>query len=266
MIATFPKPRPRVPLPVPRPQGKRLPKGKPMTLVAAFRCSKGGVMLCADREENDGYTRREVDKIYRLNLTTGQVFLAGAGPSGIVTAAFADIHQDFAKAHAEGNNVWLPEQHKPLIESRLRLLHKQYKDNIKPGYLDLLIVIAPFAADRFPMVYRTELALIIPEPCYVAAGTGKTLSDYFADRLYECARIDKDSLKVLGAFILRETEKAAAGVGLGADIQFIHEGDKSVHHLFSGVVKEIQNLIPQVSESLWSDWTAKVRLPQHLAG
>ena len=87
-----------------------------------------------------------------------------------------------------------------------------------------------------------------------------------ADRLYEHGRMDKDSMKVVAAFILREAEMAASGVGMGADMQFIHEGNMGVHYLCSGVVKEIQELIPKIQESLWGDWNAKVKIPSHFSG
>jgi hypothetical protein len=53
---------------------------------------------------------------------------------------------------------------------------------------------------------------------------------------------------------------------MGADMQFIHEGDKNVHYLFSGVVKEIQDLIPPIQESLWADWKVKIKIPEHFSG
>lgn len=235
-----------------------------MTLVVAFRCSKGGILLCADREENDGYSRREVDKIYRFNFVHCQVFLAGAGPSGVVIKASADIYQALHKAEMDGVDV--VQDHQDVIEAALRQFHKQYAANLKAGYLDLIIVVAPLAQSRAPMIYRTELAMMVPEPFYCAYGSGKPICDYFADRLYEYGRLDKDSMKIMGAFILREAEKASAGVGLGNDMWFIHEGDKSVHLISKGVVKEIQDAIPSLAESLWADWKAKVQIPPHFAG
>lgn len=235
-----------------------------MTLVAAFRCSKGGILLCADREENDGYNRREVNKIYYFNMVPCQVFIVGAGPSGIVTTVDMEIRSALVKAHADDANII--QEHKSIVESTLRDIHKRYAANLKSGYLDLLVIIAPLNQVMVPLLYRTELAMMIPEPHYAACGSGKALCDYFADRLYEYGRLDKDSMKVLAAFILRETEKAASGVGLGADMWFIHEGDTSVHRIPTGVIREFQALIPPIEESLWSDWKDKVKIPQHFAG
>ena len=65
-----------------------------MTLVAAFRCKNGGILLCADREENDGFLRREVNKICRIReLIPCEFFIAGAGKSAIITNARLEIHK-----------------------------------------------------------------------------------------------------------------------------------------------------------------------------
>ncbi len=190
MLSPLPKPHPRigVPYPRPRPQPKRLPnRGKPMTLVAAFRCLRGGIMLIADREENDGYARHEVNKIYKINLVPCQIFIAGAGPSGIVSNANSYIHEAFVKALSDGKDILA--EHKNIVESALKELHKRYAANLKTGYLDLLIVVAPLNSQNVPMLYRTEAAMMVPEPYYAAYGSGKTLCDYFAERLYECGRL-----------------------------------------------------------------------------
>ena len=235
-----------------------------MTLVAAFRCPQNGIMLCADREENDGVSRREVDKIYKINLTPCQVFIAGAGQSGVITNANSHIHGALVKALSDGKDIL--SEHKNIIESALRELHKRYAANFKVGYLDLLIVVAPLNEENVPILYRTEQAMMVQEFLYAAYGSGKGICDYFVDRLYQHGRLNKDSMKVMAAFILREAEQAVSGVGMGADMRFIHEGDKSIHYVSSGVIKEIQSLIPSIQESLWADWTAKVKIPSHFSG
>ena len=265
MISPLQKPRP-FPHPIPAPKPKRLPKRKvPMTRVAGWRCSKGGILLCADREENDGYNRREVNKLYRINMPPGQFFIAGAGSSDMVTKAHSEITDALFKAQTNG--VDLLREHQRVIEDCLRHIHKLYAANIKTaGGFDLLIVFAPFDQQRVPILYRTALAALIAVPDYAAYGSGKPICDYFSDRLYQYGRLDKDSMKILAAFVLREAEKAASGVGMGADMWFIHEGDKSVHIIPTGVIREFQALIPEIEDSLWADWKAKVKIPAHFSG
>src|SRR6266436_8926054 len=88
------------PCPVPKPV--RLPKRRPhrMTLTNAFRARNGGVLLCADREENDGYAKTEIDKIYAIttDLKTCEVFISGAGPSDIIRKAKEHIRRSLIQA------------------------------------------------------------------------------------------------------------------------------------------------------------------------
>lgn len=235
-----------------------------MTLVAAFRCSKGGILLCADREENDGYFRREVDKIYKINTPHAQFFIAGSGPSAMVTKVNNEINEALFKAESKGSD--LRSEHKEVIEACLQRVHKQYAANLKGTFLELLLIFAPLDARFVPTLYRTDHAALIPEATYWAYGSGKPIADYFADRIYEYGHLDKDGMKIIAAFILREAEKAAVGVGLGADIWFIHEGEKAVHILSKGVVKEIQDCIPPISDSLWFHWKEHITLPPRLLG
>ena len=254
MISAPPKP-PRPFSPIPSPKPKRLLKGKPMTLVAAFRCQNSGIMLIADREESDGYSRREVDKIYKVDVIacSCQVFIASAGFSGTIANAQWAVHRALNQSCVDGKNIIL--NHKEIIESGLKDFYKQYAANLKKQWVDALIVVAPLT-NRVPILYRTERAMLVPKAYYAAEGSGKALSDYFADRLFGSSQfgghtvLDKELMKKLGAFILREAEKSVDGVGMGADMWFIHEGNKSVQRFSSDEVKRIQDCIPLLNDAL----------------
>jgi 20S proteasome alpha/beta subunit len=222
----------------------------------------GGILLCADREENDGFTRREVDKIYRIRqLPPCGIFIAGAGPANVISKTEMEIESALLRAF--NDDADLPSEHVRIIEGTLKAIHKQYAANLKSWAMQLIVIVA--LRNGPTILYKTEGAMLVQEHLYVAFGTGQTLADYFADRLYQYGRLDKDSMKVMAAFILREAEKAADGVG-PADMWFIHEGDQTIHMLSPGSVKEIQDCIPKLTESLWSDWKNRVNLPSRLAG
>ena|SRR5271163_4998546 len=134
MMMPLPKPRPIIPRSLSRPKPKWLPKVKKnMTLVAAFRCPNGGLLLCADREESYADVKREVDKIYRINLPTFQVFIAGAGPSSVVSRACSDIHNVLTQAFSDGEDM--VRKHKSLIESSLRSIHENYAANLQERWV-----------------------------------------------------------------------------------------------------------------------------------
>ena len=236
-----------------------------MTLAAAFRCINGGFLLCSDREWNDGFSKRSVDKIYRINgLAPCEFFIAGAGPEAIITKTWADIHGAMIRANENGQNVL--DDHKSIIESTLQAVYAQCARTLQDYPMWFLIVVAPRADGMVPFLYLTNADVLIPEPFYAAIGSGKTIADYFSDRLYQYGRLDKDSMKVLTTFILREAGESSAGVGMGADMMFINEGEKAIHYISSGSIKEIEAEIPSLSDAIWSYWKEHAKIPGRLAG
>jgi 20S proteasome alpha/beta subunit len=230
-----------------------------MTLVAAFRCLNNGILLCADREESDGGGKREVDKIYKILLRYGYIFIAGAGARTIIMRACEAIHQRLKIAEASGVSV--SSEHQKLIEETLRPIHEEFvTDDIR---LDLLIVVAPHAPNCVPILYRSDSYLLHPEPFYAAQGNGKPISDYLADRLYTHG-LKKDMLAFLAAFICREASRARFGVGPDIDMIFIYEGEKSLHILAPDAVKEIEVNVPSLSDAIYAYWKEHAKVPEWL--
>jgi len=214
MIKDAPKPLPRK---LPKPIFKRLPKRRPlqMTLTNAFRARNGGVLLCADREENDGYARTEVDKIYPIttDFKTCEVFISGAGPSEILRKAKEHIHRSLIQAERGNSNVLA--EHQSLIEGSLRLIYEEYATVLANESMGLIIVVAP-RVPAPPILYSTVEYRLDSQRLYCAHGSGRPISDYLADRLYK-EGMDNNLLKLLAVFIFREAERKAAGVGMGND-------------------------------------------------
>jgi len=238
-----------------------------MTLVAAFRCQQGGILLCADREENDGYAKREVDKIYRIGeLPACEVFLAGAGPGNVIRLANQEIHLSLGKASA--NHVDVLAQHCNLIEEALTAICVRFAEVLELEPMNLIIVVAPRSVGSVPLLYQAQGNVLIPETYYVAHGSGKTISDYLSDRLYkpiQHGRLDKGMLGLLATFILREAGESSAGVGLGFDMVFIFDGNKELHFIPPASVKEIETGIPPLADAVHSYWESHVRIPEWLA-
>jgi 20S proteasome alpha/beta subunit len=256
--------------PIPRPNVQRIPKRSlPMTLIAAFRTGNGGILLCADREENDTFAKRQSGKISRVNLSSGSIFLAGSGPSGVVTRTYADIEESLTQAEASGKDI--ARDHKSLIESCLKAIHTKYAANLRNCFLGLIIVFVPSDQASIPLLYRTELAMLIPEPFYIAYGAGKTIADYLSDRLYGEADqlfghvIDNQVILAIALFIFREVANSVDGVGSGADMYLIRATDSaSVRQICSDVVKELQEKVPAFSDSVFAHWKRRVRLPKRI--
>jgi 20S proteasome alpha/beta subunit len=249
------------PKPLPYPARLRERKPRRMTLANAFRCRNGGILLCADREENDGYNKREVDKIYRIReLHAFEVFVSGSGPSGVITRTCAEIHELLLREEYAGSDLW--NEHKQIIETKLKTLHRDYSANLKQFPMNLLMVIAE-RSQFSPLLYRTDLAMLIPEQQYAACGTGKPISDYLTDRLYQ-QPLDKRAAVVLAAFIGREAEASASGVGFGMDMVVIHENNRSLHFIPPNKVKELASSIPDLLGCITPCWEKSVEVPDWL--
>jgi len=255
--------RPRIIIPHPKTQ--REGGSRRMTLVAGFRCQKGGVLLCADRQEENDPTKPEVEKIYRIPVTqlqTCDVFLAGAGSSALLLKAHDMIHSCLLMERDKGTDIL--KNHMKLIEGILREFYKEYESELQNDFMGFLVVIAPLDPRLGAFLYRTHNALLVPCQEYYCQGTGRYLADYFSGRLFKPGRMDKKFLAILAAFILREAEYSVSGVGLGGDMIFIHDGDSALRHLGKENIREIQDGIPPLEEAIFSRWGEGVKMPDWL--
>jgi 20S proteasome alpha/beta subunit len=228
-----------------------------MTLVAGFRGRQNGILICADREENDGYSKREVEKIYTIRTKQCFVFIAGAGSAAVITKACVRIDEAFIKADAEDAD--LNAEHREILESSLEAIYERY---VKTEYDDIgLIIVVSFQTPRLaPQLYETKRAMLVPATTYAAQGSGKMISDYLAGQLYRHG-IGRAQLLMTAAFIFREAGKTSHGVGFGADMILIHEGNRSFEYYGAYAVKELEDGIPRLSDSLHAHWKEHVKLP-----
>jgi 20S proteasome alpha/beta subunit len=231
-----------------------------MTLVAAFRCRNSGVLLCADRKEDDGVAIKDVDKIQHTGFRQFELFMAGAGTTTTVKDAWTEITQELYKANFDKERNVLME-HRSLIEAGLKTIHEKHEGDLKYAPLSLLVVVAPYQHQRnsIPILYQTDRTTLLEETEYIARGTGQTLSDYFAGYLYKHGLPD-DRLAVLASFILKEAEKYASGVGSGSDMYFIHPGGirKELH---TDSTRKIQAGIPPLADAIHSYWSEHFKPP-----
>jgi 20S proteasome alpha/beta subunit len=215
----------------------------------------GGVLLCADREENDGFSKRSVDKIYRVAREQGSIFIAGAGPTSVIGKVHA------AMERALDDKIDLATRHVHILEKNLKAVIEQYAKDLGIGFV---IVVAFNSPGAKPLLYKTDRAVLVQEQFYASAGAGTMIADYLAGRLDKPGMLDKITLTALAAFILREAERSTSGVGLGADMIFIQ--DREFHILASDAVKELQDGIPELSDAVWPYWKQNLKVPKWLEG
>jgi 20S proteasome alpha/beta subunit len=229
-----------------------------MTLIAAFRAREGGILLCADREENDGFSKREVEKISRLSLLQCQMFIAGAGYAPIIKKAQRACEEAISNAAKEGAD--LRTEHHDLLERALEATYTRYVKS-QDDEIALLIAMVPESEPRIPILYRSHSAMLVQESLYAAGGSGKFISDFLADRLYQHG-IGKAQLLLLASFIFREAGQAVSGVGFEAEMVLIYNGDRSLQFYGTQSVKELQTGIPKISDSIYAHWKDNAKLPE----
>ena len=228
-----------------------------MTLAAAFRTFKGGVLLCADRQEDNGIQKWEVDKIYHFIVHDCEIFLVSSGFSALIVNAYTRIHQHFMAADAGGIDV--VKDHWRLLKECLDSIYQDYAE-LQDNPLGLIVVIAPLLPGMIPMVYAGMGPVLSPSGPYVATGSGKAVSDYLAHRLYKQEH-GNHFLALVAGLICREVEYATLGVGFGFDWVFIHDGDKSRRELGPDMVKEIQAGIASLEDAIFPYWKEHATLP-----
>jgi hypothetical protein len=231
-----------------------------MTLVAAFRCQNGGILLCADREENDGVTKRQIDKIYQIRqMPNCDVLLAASGPSAFVSRSCSEINDALTSAFNAGADLRL--EHKALIESRLKFMHESYPENLYGGTMDMLIVYSERGPGYSPLLYRSQQSMLELVSFYASCGIGKVLCDYLADRLYDWERIENVQLITLAAFIFREVHNSVDGVGADVDVRWIREGNGLLTTVGPEYIKAIQEQFPPLLDTVISHWKDRVHIP-----
>jgi 20S proteasome alpha/beta subunit len=261
MIRPIPKPRPQIPL---NHKVKRLPKGKPMTLVAGIRCSDGSIVLGADREQVGPFGKRSVEKLFRISTNQGLFLIGGAGRSSIADNAMMRMEKALTTAGANPSIV-LSEAHKDVIETILHEVHEEYiwGNRDESNRTIQFIIAAAFQPNSAPILYRTDEEIIYPQQLYACAGIGQDLAYYFADKLYN-NHLSAEGAALISAFIFREVSQAVSGVGLGADLWVLHGKNRGLTRIPPNKVKELEVIIPDIENAIADAWNGHITIPEWL--
>lgn len=240
---------------------KPLWNGKRMTLIAAFFC-KDGLLMVADREESTATSKRAVPKMRasiggeRANWAT-VILTAG-------NAATADLAVGrLLKRIDPMDTAELKKNHQEIIRDTVASVYREciWKNPDRERHeLDFsLIVGINIINTKEQFLYRTTG--IVPQPIesHICAGIGEDLANYFADRLYN-SRMGRRELMLLAAFIFREAEQAVPTVGRGTDTVFMFKGAG----FFGGSLDSIVRELPNFSDVIQKFWTDTKLMPKWL--
>lgn len=269
MISPLPKPPcPFPPKPILGPKPVRLPKGHGrMTLVAGFRLDRGGILICADREESNGVAKRSVDKIERFNLHSSSYVIAGAGSSPVLANALPRIRQSLQDAQKAGKD--LPLEHQLVIQSSLRSLYEEmiWRRNDEADRNISLIIAASFG--RYKGQIRTALYgnyddTLYPANAYICEGCGRDLAYYLADKLYSGPYPNlpnRPQAIVQAAFIFKEVRESISGVGLGTDMLLVSGIEWGIRYIPHPEVKQLEKALPELREGIQLAWNKGLKIP-----
>jgi hypothetical protein len=241
-----------------------------MTLIAGFRLNRGGILICADREESSGSGKRSVEKIDRLNLLNSSYVIAGAGSSAILANTLPRI--GIALKDAEDKGVDLLREHQSVINSALRPIYETLIWG-RPDEDDRninLIIASSFGQKKGEIataLYGNYEDTLYPANLYICDGCGRDLAYYLADKLYSgpySGLPNRTAAIVQAAFIFKEVRDSVAGVGLGTDMVLLSGIERGVRIIPHKTVKELDDNLPDIQEGVAAAWATGLKIPDWL--
>lgn len=190
-----PKPRP-----APRPNYRRLPERKTVTIAAGIMCSDG-IVICSDTEHTDYVAKYQREKIFRFE---NRLTVSGAGNSDFIQMAFNKLCDECRSAQPVN-----PSDAREIVEKLVLDIHSSHifkfyqpTDQQRPS-LDL-IVATRCSNGELALVKTADTAAVLAQ-FYEAVGGGRPLFNYWANFLYRPG-VTVDLMSYLCIFILREVK------------------------------------------------------------
>lgn len=239
-----------------------------MTIAAGFFC-KDGILICADREESSGASKKSVSKIFNLNSEQWAVVGANAGSGPAADLAVKRLRWEFVKTFALSlagvRALESPEERlENAIINVLTKIHEEHIwKNTKNDHSIKLIIAINFFKTRQQYLYLTEDNIPQPIETYCCMGYGQDLCTYFAERLYH-RELSKEEMTLLASFIFREVNASVQFCGKGTDMVLLRKGISPAVHISPHGVESIQREIPEFSASMSNFWDRATSLPNWL--
>ena len=174
-----------------------------MTIALGLRCIDG-IVLCADSLEEDGVTKRHVDKlwIYEVQNDWG-IAIASAGESDLADS-FTDGLKDIL-----GNSDFDEVKLLSKLKTALRSVRISYPDS-EFGFLAAVFGIPTLYSKLFRVLDQSSH--LGPVRQYQTLGTGGALGTFLASQLYSVSMCVEEGAR-LGAFILARVKERTPNCG-----------------------------------------------------
>lgn len=238
-----------------------------VTIAAGFKC-KDGLLICADREERSGTSKKGVEKLFTVHAHPWNMTIATGGSAPVGDLAVDRLRKKFVSgflkgivntSHTQGVRA-LEETHEQIIVDVLTKIYEEHvwKNPVVDHGIQLIIGLS-FLETQKQFLYLTHDNIPQRINAYCCLGYGEDLCTYFAERLYH-PNLSKDEMILLAAFIFREINDAIQFCGKGTDMVLLRPGELGMH-IYPHGVELIQEPIPKFAEVVRSFWDTTKVLP-----
>jgi 20S proteasome alpha/beta subunit len=197
----------------PKPDQKRLPQVKAMTVAAGFICSDG-IILCADSEHSDEISKFQRSKVFRLGKN---LVLTGAGHTSYIRMAFDKLSDKYRQGIPDtpsGARLALEEVALDIYANHIAPF---FEAGSRP-YFHLLTG-TRCTSGAMALVKSEDTAVFLSEG-YETTGIGDYLFRYWADKFFE-STLPMRVMSYLCLFMLYETTKHVPGCGGACVVRYL---------------------------------------------
>jgi hypothetical protein len=233
-----------------------------MTFVAGFKCSDG-VVLCADRLESDGVTKRYRYKLEGIDQNGEWGVSWGCAGDGHVIDKFTEKFKASLMALRDFNlsDIQLS------AEAVLVLVNTDYPGHtiqIAVGVWNRGVLTKSSIRVAKALLYRgnSQQACLAPEPEYTLCGMDVTLAECILRNTFKSGRTSVDEAIRLGITVTALMKNYAEGVGGPTDVIYHKRGTKYWEELSQEQITAIEaSTNPDDLERAIGEWWKAKREP-----
>ncbi len=239
-----------------------------MPLIAGFRLHRGGILVCADKEQLTGAGKHSLDKIDRFSLSESSYVIAGTGSTPVLANATARIRQHLQDAERHGRD--LRAEHQAVIGAALRPIHEEMVWG-RPDQNERsinLIVAASFGHQKGEIttaLYGNYGDTLYPANAYLCEGAGRDLAYYLADSLYSGVYFslpNRTKALVQAAFIFHGVREAVSGIGLETEMILLSGMERGIRVIPHGIVDRLEQEMTDIQSGIQRAWNQGLKLPE----
>jgi 20S proteasome alpha/beta subunit len=192
-----------------------------MTIAIGLRCNDG-IIIAADREEGDGYTKNDVGKIqiaFRGINPIGQIAIAGAGSGPYIDEVSKILIDEFCED--DSGLEQLTDKHREYY--RDIVMPMAIYGSSAPGY-DLIF--GSIGGNLPRGIYSTSGLAFNKNDDYQAIGAGKLVAEEWLNRLWDFVPVLYAAK--LAAYVIFHVKNSVPGCGSGTDIIILRNNNHNL--------------------------------------